>query len=52
MFILGLVENAGGLGDTNDSAGTTNIVSWKENVVPPAVTPDNPVAAGKVNVKA
>lgn len=52
LLIDGPVENAGGVGLTDDSVGTTNMVSWKLKVVPPAVTPERPTAAVKGKVKA
>ena len=51
MLRLGLGANAGGAGETDDSEGTTNIVSWNSNVLPETVRPERPVVAGKLRVK-
>ena len=48
----GLAAKAGGLGETDDRAGTANMVSWKAKVWPEADTPERPTLAGKVRVKA
>ena len=52
MLRDGLAAKAGRAGETDDKAGTANMVSWKVQFWPEAARPERPALAGKGRVKA
>ena len=47
----GAAAKVGGAGETEERAGTANMVSWKVKVWPEAERPARPTLAAKVRVK-
>lgn len=48
----GSAAKAGGVGETDERAGTANIVSWNANFWPETARPESPTLAWKGRVKA
>ncbi len=48
----GLAANAGGVGETDERAGTANMVSWNVKFWPETSRPERPTVAEKGRVKA
>lgn len=48
----GLAAKVGRVGETDERAGTPNMVSWKVQFWPEEARPERPTLAGKARVKA